>query len=224
MSLRLEAVSKDYPEGARVRSVLDKADLRLEVGEFVAIRGRSGCGKTTLLNLAAGIDSPSSGEVWLGDTCLTRLDERGRTLLRRCQMGFVFQFFNLISTLTVAENAALPAELVGMSSREARMRAVELLAASGLQDRADAFPDALSGGEQQRVAVARALVHGPQLVLADEPTGNLDDATGADVLQLLEGGARKAGRTLLLVTHSATVADRADRVLVIEDGRLVPAS
>jgi putative ABC transport system ATP-binding protein len=111
-----------------------------------------------------------------------------------------------------------------MSSREARMRAVELLAASGLQDRADAFPDALSGGEQQRVAVARALVHGPQLVLADEPTGNLDDATGADVLQLLEGGARKAGRTLLLVTHSATVADRADRVLVIEDGRLVPAS
>ena len=155
-------------------------------------------------------------------TSLPRLDPTARTLFRRDHMGFVFQFFNLIPTLTVLENVLLPAELA--SVRGARGRALELLARVGLEDRARSFPDRLSGGEQQRVAIARALVRDPRLVLADEPTGNLDDATGAAVLDLLDSVTRRAGKTLLLVTHSAEVAARADRVLTIEGGRLTPSS
>jgi putative ABC transport system ATP-binding protein len=220
--VRLHQVSKDYVEGARTRAVLRAASAEVAAGEVVALRGRSGSGKTTLLNLVAGIDLPSSGEVYVGDACISRLSHRERTLVRREHVGFVFQFFNLIPTLSALENVQLPAELNGRPPREAAQQAQALLGEVGLADRAADFPDRLSGGEQQRVAIARALVQSPQLVLADEPTGNLDDATGRAVLDLLERLTRGAGRTLLLATHSDAVAARADRVLAIEDGSLVP--
>jgi putative ABC transport system ATP-binding protein len=217
--VRFDRVSKDYSEGREERHVLREADLAVAEGELVAIRGRSGSGKSTVLNLVAGIDRPSAGEVWVAGRALGPLSARERTLLRRDQVGFVFQFFNLIPTLSVLENVMLPAELAGQG--DARERALELLERVGLADRARSFPDRLSGGEQQRVAIARALVRDPRLVLADEPTGNLDDATGAAVMALVESLTRGAGRTLLLATHSREVAALADRVLTIEGGRLV---
>jgi putative ABC transport system ATP-binding protein len=216
--VRLERVSKDYSEGGELRHVLKDAELSVNEGEMVAIRGRSGSGKSTVLNLVAGIDQPTSGEVVVGGASLGRLSARERTLFRRDHVGFVFQFFNLIPTLGVLENVLLPAELAG---QDGRRRALELLERVGLADRASSFPDRLSGGEQQRVAIARALVRGPRLVLADEPTGNLDDATGVAVLDLLESVTRGAGKTLLLATHSGDVAARADRVVSIENGKLV---
>jgi putative ABC transport system ATP-binding protein len=216
--VRLERVSKDYSEGGELRHVLKDAELSVNEGEMVAIRGRSGSGKSTVLNLVAGIDQPTSGEVVVGGASLGRLSARERTLFRRDHVGFVFQFFNLIPTLGVLENVLLPAELAG---QDGRRRALELLEQVGLADRASSFPDRLSGGEQQRVAIARALVRGPRLVLADEPTGNLDDATGVAVLDLLESVTRGAGKTLLLATHSGEVAARADRVVSIENGKLV---
>ncbi len=219
--IRFDRVSKTYPEGDAPRVVLREASAEVAAGEIVAIRGRSGSGKSTLLNLVAGLDSPTSGDVWLGDVAVNRLSPRERTLLRRDRMGFVFQFFNLIPTLRVLENVVLPAELAGRGPRAARERALALLDRVGLASRADAFPDRLSGGEQQRVALARALVMDPPLVLADEPTGNLDDHAGEVVMQLLDEMTRAAGKTLLLVTHSREVAARADRVLTIEDGHLV---
>ncbi len=217
--VRFDRVSKGYAEGGESRQVLKDAELSVAAGEFVVIRGRSGSGKSTVLNLVAGIDQPTSGEVVVAGTPLARLTPAGRTLFRRDHLGFVFQFFNLIPTLDVLENVLLPAELAGRAG--ARQRALELLDAVGLGDRPRSFPDRLSGGEQQRVAIARALVCDPSLVLADEPTGNLDDATGAAILELLETATRRAGKTLLLATHSGEVAARADRVLTIEGGRLV---
>ena len=220
--IRLDRVSKDYTEGTKTRVVLRETSAAIAEGEFVAIRGRSGSGKSTLLNLMAGIDLPTAGDLFIGGTCLSRLSPRDRTLFRRDHLGFVFQFYNLIPTLTVVENVQLPAELSGGSVREAARRALALLDQVGLLDRASDFPDRLSGGEQQRVAIARALVQDPKLLLADEPIGNLDDATGEAVLALLDRTTRQAGRTLVLVTHSAQVAARADRVLTIEEGHLVP--
>ena len=216
--VRLDGVTKDYSEGGELRHVLKSATLEVDEGEFVAIRGRSGSGKTTVLNLVAGIDRPSSGEIFFAGEPLSRLGAGALTRLRRDEMGFVFQFFNLIPTLSVLENVTLPAELAG---RDGESRGAALLERVGLADRARSFPDRLSGGEQQRVAIARALVQGPRLVLADEPTGNLDDASGAAVMELLDALTRRSGRTLLLVTHSREVAALADRVLTIEDGRLV---
>jgi len=220
--IRLERVSKAYVEGELVRHVLRETSGSVGRGEFVAIRGRSGSGKSTLLNLLAAIDAPTAGEIWVDGRCINRLSARGRTLFRRGQVGFVFQFFNLIPTLSVLENVQLPAELAGCGRQVARERAWALLERVSLADRGASYPDRLSGGEQQRVAIARALVQDPALVLADEPTGNLDDATGTRVLGLLEEVSRAAGKTLVLVTHSAAVAERADRVLAIEDGHLVP--
>ena len=220
--IRLDRVSKDYTEGTKTRVVLRETTGTIAEGEFVAIRGRSGSGKSTLLNSMAGIDLPTSGDLFIAGVCLNRLSPRDRTLFRRDHMGFVFQFFNLIPTLTVVENVQLPAELASGSPREAARRARALLDQVGLLDRANDFPDRLSGGEQQRVAIARALVQDPRLLLADEPTGNLDDLTGETVLSLLDRMTRQAGRTLVLVTHSAQVAARADRVLTIEEGHLVP--
>jgi putative ABC transport system ATP-binding protein len=217
--VRLDRVCKDYSEGGELRHVLKGAELSVAEGEFVAIRGRSGSGKSTVLNLAAGIDQPTSGDVVVAGTSLGRLTPTERTLFRRDHVGFVFQFFNMIPTLRVLENVMLPAELA--RQKGARARALELLAAVGLEGRAHAYPDRLSGGEQQRVAIARALVRDPRLVLADEPTGNLDDATGASVMGLFDSVTRRAGKTLLLATHSREVAALADRVLTIEDGRLV---
>jgi putative ABC transport system ATP-binding protein len=216
--VRLDRVTKDYSEGRELRHVLTDASLEVGEGEFVAIRGRSGSGKSTVLNLVAGIDRPSSGEIYVAGTALSQLGSRERTLLRRDHIGFVFQFFNLIPTLSVLENVLLPAELSG---RDESRRAADLLERVGLADRAASFPDRLSGGEQQRVAIARALVRDPRLVLADEPTGNLDDATGATVMGLLDALTRRAGKTLLLATHSREVGALADRAVTIDAGRLV---
>jgi putative ABC transport system ATP-binding protein len=220
--IRLDRVSKSYTEGDETRHVLRETSVEFLEGELVAIRGRSGSGKSTLLNLVAGIDSPTGGEVWVDGTSLGRLSPGQRTLFRRDRLGFVFQFFNLIPTLGVLENVQLPLELRGVPPEEAARKARSLLVEVDLADRERSFPDRLSGGEQQRVAIARALVQDPRIVLADEPTGNLDDATGEAVMVLLDRMTRKVGRTLLLVTHSPLVAARADRTFTIEEGHVVP--
>ena len=190
----------------------------------MALLGPSGSGKSTLLNLVSGIDTPDAGSIEIDGVRVTELGERDRTLFRRSHIGFVFQFFNLLPTLTVEENLLLPLELKGRLDAAARGRARELLDHVGLADRAATFPDRLSGGEQQRVALARALVHEPALILADEPTGNLDSATGEKMLDLLDRLVRDAGRTLLAVTHSRDLAAHADRVIRIVDGRLEEGS
>lgn len=217
----LEDLSKSYQEGSRTRLVLQDADATFRRGEFVAILGKSGSGKSTLLNLISGIDRVDSGRVLIDGQDLTAMSENDRTLFRRRKIGFIFQFFNLISTLTVLENVVLPAELSGCSPHEARRLAEPLLEAVGLLDRADTFPDRLSGGEQQRVSIARALINDPLLLLADEPTGNLDEATGRSVLDLLDRLTRQAGKNLIMVTHSREAAGYADRVLVLREGKLI---
>lgn len=219
--LRLENLSKSYIEGDRRRTVLKNAGLEVAEGEIVAILGKSGSGKTTLLNLVSGIDPADQGEIYLDQVRLTGLSEQERTLLRRRQIGFIFQFFNLIPTLSVWENVILPQELNGQTSPDELRRAEMLLETVGLVDRKGAFPDRLSGGEQQRIAIARALAHDPRLVLADEPTGNLDEETGRQVLALLEKLTRQAGKSMLLVTHSAEAAAIADRVFALHEGHLV---
>jgi len=216
----LENVTKSYLEADRRREILRDASANFDPGEFVAILGRSGSGKSTLLNLISGIDRVDNGVIWLNGHNLTALDERQRTLFRRHNIGFIFQFFNLIATLTVMENVTLPLELGGTPSRTARERAAPLLEAVELMDRADTFPDRLSGGEQQRVSIARALIHDPLLVLADEPTGNLDEQTGKQVLTLLDRLTRQAGKNMILVTHSREAASYADRILYLRDGKL----
>jgi putative ABC transport system ATP-binding protein len=183
--------------------------------------GKSGSGKSTLLNLVSGIDTPDTGEVIVAGQTITRLSERERTLFRRQKIGFIFQFFNLVATLTVLENLLLPLELNGRTAARDRRHALDLLDRVGLADRQSTFPDRLSGGEQQRIAVARALVHDPVLVLADEPTGNLDTETGRIVLDLIDTLTRQAGKNLLMVTHSPEVIGLADRVFRIAEGALV---
>ncbi|HEX9734200.1 MAG TPA: ABC transporter ATP-binding protein [Thermoanaerobaculia bacterium] len=227
--VELRRVTKVYREGRVDRPVLRDADLAVGGGEIVVLLGRSGSGKSTLLNLLAGIDLPDSGQVLLRGEDLTRLSERQRTLLRRREIGFVFQFFNLIPTLTVEENLLLPLELAGRLGagerhRVKRRRARDLLDSVGLADRGASYPDVLSGGEQQRVAIARALAHGPALLLADEPTGNLDVETAEQVLELLERSVRGAGKTMVMATHSREAARLADRVLHIRDGRLTASA
>jgi len=219
--VELRALTKSYPEGRGERVVFRDLSAGIRRGETVALLGRSGSGKSTLLNLIGGIDLPTAGEVLLDGTNLTRLSEQGRTLFRRRHIGLVFQSFNLIPTLTVMENLLLPLELNGRTGRPARTAALALLERVGLADRAKAYPDRLSGGEQQRVAVSRAVVHDPVLLLADEPTGSLDAGTGMRVLELLVGLARNERRTMVVVTHSDAVARATDRVLILRDGRLV---
>jgi putative ABC transport system ATP-binding protein len=219
--VELRGLTRTFHEGGRERIVLREASAAIGRGELAVVVGKSGSGKSTLLNLVAGIDLPTAGDVVLDGAMLTRLGDRERTLFRRRHLGFVFQFFNLIPTLTVEENLLLPLELQGRVAPERRRAALALLDEIGLADRAGAFPDRLSGGEQQRVAVARALAHDPLLVLADEPTGNLDLDTGLVVLQLLDRLTRRAGKTLLMATHSQEVVGIADRVFHIADGRLV---
>jgi putative ABC transport system ATP-binding protein len=219
--IEIHDLSRSYIEGGHERAVLRGAAATIGRGELVVLLGRSGSGKSTLLNLLAGIDLPSSGEVVIDGMPLSRLGERARTLFRRDHIGFVFQFFNLIPTLTVEENVLLPLELKGKVRPAERQAALALLAEVGLADRAASFPDRLSGGEQQRLAVARALVHDPLLVLADEPTGNLDLETGLQVLELLDRLTRRAGKTMVMVTHSLEVVGLADRVFRIESCRLI---
>jgi putative ABC transport system ATP-binding protein len=217
----LREVRKVYAEGGREREVLKGVDMTLAPGEFVALLGRSGSGKTSLLHVIAGIDRPTSGTVELFGEDLTRAGEERSTAVRRARIGMVFQTFNLLPTLTLEENLLLPLELTGKLDRGGRERADELLGRVGLAGRGAQFPDRLSGGEQQRAALARALVHGPDLVLADEPTGNLDDDNARSVLELLRELLRPAGKSLVLVTHSASAAAIADRVLELRDGRVV---
>ncbi|HEX9371304.1 MAG TPA: ABC transporter ATP-binding protein [Roseiflexaceae bacterium] len=218
--IRLNRICKSFEEGGRERVVLHEVSAAFAPGEFVVLIGKSGSGKSTLLNLVSGIDTPTAGEVWVAGKDLTRLSEHERTLFRRRYIGFIFQFFNLVQTLTVLENLLLPLELNGRTSARDRAHALDLLDQVGLADRRDAYPDRLSGGEQQRIAVARALVHDPQLVLADEPTGNLDAETGRHVLDLLDTLTRRAGKNLLMVTHSPDVVGLADRVFRIAEGHL----
>ena len=220
-SLELTALRKSYREGERVHLVLDGASARVEPGERVAVLGPSGSGKSTLLNLISGIDLPDEGSVHVANIDLTSLTEVARTRFRRRHIGFVFQFFNLLPTLTVMENLLLPLELAGPVGPEERERAEGLLARVGLADRADAFPDRLSGGEQQRIALARALAHAPGLLLADEPTGNLDETMASEVADLLAEMASGQRRTLVVVTHARELAARMDRVLRMDHGRLV---
>jgi putative ABC transport system ATP-binding protein len=219
--VELRGVTKTYREGDTTRAVLVGVDATIRRGELCVLIGRSGSGKSTLLNLIGGIDVPTAGEILVDGTDLARSSEAARTLFRRRHVGFVFQFFNLIPTLTVEENLRLPLELNGRPREAARERAGALLAEVALGDRGAAFPEHLSGGEQQRVAVARALVHEPLLVLADEPTGNLDLETGRQVLDLLDRLTRRAGRTMVMATHSPEVVGLADRTFRLQDGRLV---
>jgi len=219
--VELDRVVHSYLEGGRERRVLDGVDATIRTGELVVLLGRSGSGKSTLLNLIAGLDRPTSGEIRLEGREIGRLSEDERTLVRRERIGFVFQFFNLVPTLTVEENVLLPFELRGRVAPAERERARALLAEVALGDRREDLPERLSGGEQQRVAVARALAADPALVLADEPTGNLDLETGLEVLDLLDRLTRKTGKTLLMVTHSREVMGIADRLLALDHGRLV---
>jgi putative ABC transport system ATP-binding protein len=217
----LERLSKWFDEAGKRRVVLDSVSARFGRGEFVVLLGKSGSGKSTLLNLVGGIDTPSAGTIEVDRQDITGLDERARTLFRRRNIGFIFQFYNLLPTLTVLENVLLPLELNNRAGAAGKQRALELLARVGLADRAATYPDKLSGGEQQRIAIARALVHDPLLILADEPTGNLDVDTGRQVLELLDSLTRQAGKNLLMVTHSIDVIGMADRVFSIKDARLV---
>jgi len=200
--------------------VLDGAEAEIRAGETVAILGRSGSGKSTLLNVISGIDRPDSGSVEVDGQDISRLGEPARTLFRRERIGFVYQFFNLIPTLDVEENVRLVLELNGVRGIEARRRSEAMLHQVGLADRSRSSIDNLSGGEQQRVAIARALVHEPSIVLADEPTGNLDEHTSRTVMPVLLSLARSKGSALLLVTHDTALARAADRVLELRDGRL----
>jgi putative ABC transport system ATP-binding protein len=216
--IELLQLTRRLPSGGRELTILDQVDLSISAGEFVAVLGPSGSGKSTLLALMAGLDRPSSGEVRIDGQPIQALSEDELALIRRKKIGFVFQSFQLLGNLTARENVLLPLELLGVS--DAPARAGELLAAVGLQDRGHHYPSQLSGGEQQRVALARAFVSRPAILLADEPTGNLDGATGRMILEILTGLWRSEGTTLVLVTHDPAVAALADRRIHLLDGRI----
>jgi len=215
--LRARGLRKDYGRGGGLVRAVDEIDLDVAAGETVAVMGPSGCGKSTLLHLLGGLDRPTAGEIWLAGQSVGRLTERALARLRRDAVGFVFQAFHLMGELTAVENVELPALLAGRSPRAARRRAEELLERVGLSDRAGFLPSALSGGQRQRVAIARALVADPLVVLADEPTGNLDSQATLEVLRLFES-LHAGGQTLVIVTHDARIAATADRMISMRDG------
>lgn len=219
MHLRIESLSKQYAE----HKVMALSDFSISIAqsEFVALMGPSGCGKSTLLNLIAGIDKPSSGRIIIADVETTSMNDDELTRFRRDKIGFVFQFFNLLSTLTALENVSLPLELAACyPSKEIKERSVQMLEKVGLQARLDFYPSQLSGGEMQRVAVARALVHSPGLIIADEPTGNLDTENGAQILELLRSLCKEHKQTAIMATHSEEAAALCDRTVRMKDGRL----
>ena len=218
--LSIRQLSRSFREGARVHRVLDQAQAQVAAGEVIAVTGRSGSGKSTLLNLISGIDAPDAGTVEFAGAAISAMAEPARTLFRRAHIGFIYQFFNLIPTLDVEENVRLVLELNGVRGREAQARSRRVLGEVGLAERAHSAVDQLSGGEQQRVAIARAVVHAPALLLADEPTGNLDEATAREIIPVLLSLALARAATLIIVTHDAALARRADRVLELRDGRL----
>jgi putative ABC transport system ATP-binding protein len=217
--ISVRALSMRLSSGGREVNVLTDVSLDVPAGQFLAIAGPSGSGKSTLLGLIAGLDQPTAGRIEVAGVEITGLDEDGLARFRRDRIGYVFQSFHLLPTLTAAENVAVPLELAGET--DAAARAAALLAEVGLAERAHHYPVQLSGGEQQRVAVARAMARRPALLLADEPTGNLDSATGKQIIELLVGMNRRLGATLVLVTHDAALAAHADRVVTLRDGRIV---
>ncbi len=219
--IRAEGLEKTFPEASGRLAVLRGVDLSVAAGERLTVLGVSGTGKSTLLNILGGIDRASAGTLRVDGRLVTGLDDRELTLYRREIAGFVFQFFNLLPSLTSVENVMTALEAAGDGGGDARERSLGLLEAVGLVDKADKFPEQLSGGEQQRVAIARALVKRPPLILADEPTGNLDPDTGEKIVDLLVDQATATGATLVIVTHDSGIGRRTDRVLALRDGRLV---
>ena len=219
--LQAQALRKQYTLGEHTVHALAGVDFLVEKGEFVAIMGPSGSGKSTLLHLLGGLDKPSDGEVTLAGHRLSILNDNQATLVRRRNIGFVFQFFNLLPTLTAKENIALPLIIDGQDLRKYQARIAALLELVGLTDRRHHKPDQLSGGEQQRVAIARALVTEPAIVLADEPTGNLDSKTGTAIMELLRRSCDELGQTIIAVTHDPRAAAYADRVVFLRDGQII---
>ena len=219
--IQTENLTKIYGSGETAVTALDHVGIQVNEGEFVAVMGPSGCGKSTLLHLLGGLDRPSEGRVGIDGTAIADMKDDDLTKLRRKRIGFVFQFYNLIPVLTAVENAALPVTLDGVKPAEAKKRAAEWLTRFGLGDRLASRPDQLSGGQQQRVAVARALVAEPALILADEPTGNLDTRSGDEIAGLLRDVTKKYGRTVVMVTHDPRIAAYADRIIFLKDGKVV---
>jgi putative ABC transport system ATP-binding protein len=223
-SIELKQISKSYQEGERQQLILNQIDLTINKGEVIALVGPSGSGKTTLLNLLSGIDDPDQGSIIIHENSqsihLNQLGEQQRTLFRRHQIGFIFQFFNLIPTLTVEENIQFPLELCNKLNSENQSLILKLLQQLGIADKRGQYPEYLSGGEQQRVAIARAIIHRPDILLADEPTGNLDAVTGQSVMDLLMEIISAYNQTMIIVTHSQEVAQRADRRLNLKNGQL----
>ncbi len=212
----LRNVVKGYSEGNDYHKVLNDLNLEVKEGEIIILYGKSGSGKSTLLNLLAGIDLPDKGNIFFGEVDLANLSEKERTLFRRKKIGFIFQFFNLIPTLTVGENLELPLELNSVSHGKEIVK--EILEEVGLLNKINSYPDKLSGGEQQRVAIARALIHNPEIILADEPTGNLDLETGKQIIALIDKIVKQKNKTMIMATHSSDVIGLADRVLSLKDG------
>ena len=217
--LELKNVSKKFIEGEATHIVLNNLELKIPEGQIVILFGKSGSGKSTLLNVISGIDLPDEGSVSIDNTDITKLSENDRTLKRRNKIGFIFQFFNLIPTLTVKENLQLPLELNDIGDHQSKIENV--LTEVGLADRADTYPDKLSGGERQRIAIARSLIHNPDIILADEPTGNLDHETGLQIIDLLDRVVKKKNKTMIMVTHSKDVIGLADRVLSLKSGKVI---
>jgi putative ABC transport system ATP-binding protein len=219
--LELRNVVKKYRVGKETVTALDDVSLVVEPGDFIAILGTSGCGKTTLLNLAAGLEKPTRGDVLFRGVKLNKLKEKQKVAFRRKQMGFIFQSYNLLPTLTALENVALPLLFDGVSPRQRTVMAMDVLTRMGLKDRRSHKPSEMSGGQQQRVSIARALVHKPRIIFADELTGNLDSRTTHDIMCSLQTAIRENGQTLMMVTHDRDVARFADRIIHMVDGKIV---
>jgi putative ABC transport system ATP-binding protein len=220
-NIQVERLTKIYGSGATAVTALDHVNVKIKEGEFVAVMGPSGCGKSTLLHLLGGLDKPSEGHVLIGGHNLNDLNDDKLTELRRRRIGFVFQFFNLIPVLNAVENTALPVTLDGVKPSEAKEKATEWLTRFGLADRLSNRPDQLSGGQQQRVAICRALVAEPELILADEPTGNLDTRSSDEIAGLLRDVSKEYKRTVVMVTHDPRIAAYADRIIFLKDGKVV---
>lgn len=220
MYIQLKQISKTYQEKEQQQPILHELDLTIQQGEFVSLTGPSGSGKSTLLNLISGIDLPDKGEIIIDNDNICALNEQQRTHFRRYHIGFIFQFFNLIPTLTIAENMLFPLALTRQDDKDAEHKIMTLLDNLNLRDKKNRFPEQLSGGEQQRVAIARALIHQPKILLADEPTGNLDGENADNVLSLLQQLQRYYKMTMLVVTHSPAVAQKADRSFAIHAGKV----
>ncbi|MCU7836272.1 MAG: ABC transporter ATP-binding protein [gamma proteobacterium symbiont of Taylorina sp.] len=225
MQIKLRNISKNYLEAGQQHTILDGINVTIDKGEVIALVGPSGSGKTTLLNLISGIDEADSGEVLIYDNNdllnISAMNDEQKTMYRRHSIGFIFQFFNLIPTLTVLENIQFPLELCSKLDKNATKKISTLLQRLSIEHKQHQYPECLSGGEQQRVAIARAIIHQPQILLADEPTGNLDDETGQRVMNILLALTKEYRMTMLIVTHSQDVAGRADRILSLKNGHLV---